>query len=111
MSPVVLTCVAGLMNGTLNIVPWGGPTVRAATALGLQPTDIFVPMLPSLAAGLVISLTFAWFLGLAERTRIGSIDTSRLDGALARSRSAGRASSAAPTRSRAPGRRCAPATS
>ena len=33
MSPVVLTCVAGLMNGTLNIVPWGGPTVRAATAL------------------------------------------------------------------------------
>lgn len=79
MSPVVLTCVAGLMNGTLNIVPWGGPTVRAATALGLQPTDIFVPMLPSLAAGLVIALTFAWFLGLGERRRLaGSIDTSRL---------------------------------
>ncbi|WP_426320484.1 CitMHS family transporter [Microbacterium sp. E-13] len=80
MSPVVLTCVAGLMNGTLNIVPWGGPTVRAATALGLQPTDIFVPMLPSLAAGLVIALTFAWFLGLSERKRIGSIDGSRLSG-------------------------------
>ena len=80
MSPVVLTCVAGLMNGTLNIVPWGGPTVRAATALGLQPTDIFVPMLPSLATGIVISLAFAWFLGLSERKRIGSIDESRLDG-------------------------------
>lgn len=25
MSPVVLTCVAGLMNGTLNIVPWADP--------------------------------------------------------------------------------------
>jgi CitMHS family citrate-Mg2+:H+ or citrate-Ca2+:H+ symporter len=59
MSPVVLTCVAGLMNGTLNIVPWGSPTVRAASALSLQPTDIFVPMLPSLATGLVISLAFA----------------------------------------------------
>jgi citrate-Mg2+:H+ or citrate-Ca2+:H+ symporter, CitMHS family len=80
MSPVVLTCVAGLMNGTLNIVPWGGPTVRAATALGLQPTDVFVPMLPSLAAGIVIALTFAWFLGLAERKRIGQIDISRLGG-------------------------------
>ncbi|WP_439593617.1 CitMHS family transporter [Microbacterium sp.] len=80
MSPVVLTCVAGLMNGTLNIVPWGGPTVRAATALGLEPTDIFVPMLPSLAAGLVIALAFAWFLGLSERRRLaGSIDTSKLD--------------------------------
>ena len=74
MSPVVLTCVAGLMNGTLNIVPWGGPTVRAATALGLETTDIFVPMLPSLAAGLAVSLTFAWMLGLGERRRIGTID-------------------------------------
>ena len=79
MSPVVLTCVAGLMNGTMNIVPWGGPTVRAASALGLQPTDIFVPMLPSLAAGVVVSLTFAWFLGLGERRRLaGSVDTSKL---------------------------------
>ncbi|MBN9175835.1 MAG: CitMHS family transporter [Microbacterium sp.] len=80
MSPVVLTCVAGLMNGTLNIVPWGGPTVRAATALGLQPTDIFVPMLPSLATGLLITLVFAWLLGLGERRRLaGVIDTSKLD--------------------------------
>ena len=80
MSPVVLTCVAGLMNGTLNIVPWGGPTVRAATALSLQPTDIFVPMLPSLATGLVISLAFAWFLGLGERKRLaGVVDTSKLE--------------------------------
>lgn len=74
MSPVVLTCVAGLMNGTLNIVPWGGPTVRAASALGVSPTDIFVPMLPSLATGLIIALAFAWFLGLAERKRIGSLE-------------------------------------
>ena len=80
MSPVVLTCVAGLMNGTLNIVPWGGPTVRAATALNVSATDIFVPMLPSLAVGLVIALAFAWFLGLSERRRIGRIDPTRLDG-------------------------------
>jgi citrate-Mg2+:H+ or citrate-Ca2+:H+ symporter, CitMHS family len=76
MSPVVLTVVAGLMNGTLNIVPWGGPTVRAASALEVSPTDIFVPMLPSLAVGLVVSLLFAWFLGLGERRRLGSLATS-----------------------------------
>lgn len=81
MSPVVLTCVAGLMNGTLNIVPWGGPTVRAATALELQPTDIFVPMLPSLAIGLIVSLGFAWILGVQERRRLGSLDASGLTGA------------------------------
>lgn len=76
MSPVVLTCVAGLMNGTLNIVPWGGPTVRAATSLGLQPTDVFVPMVPSLIAGLVLALGLSWFLGLAERRRLGRLSFS-----------------------------------
>ena len=78
MSPVVLTCVAGLMNGTLNIVPWGGPTVRAATALGLQPTDIFVPMLPALGVGILVTLSFAWLLGLGERRRLGRLDSAGL---------------------------------
>ncbi|NQX10180.1 CitMHS family transporter [Microbacteriaceae bacterium VKM Ac-2855] len=73
MSPVVLTCVAGLINGTLNIVPWGGPTVRAASALQVSPTDIFVPMLPSLGVGIVVALGFAWLLGLSERKRLGSL--------------------------------------
>ncbi|MGD7003359.1 CitMHS family transporter [Corynebacterium halotolerans] len=81
MSPVVLTVVAGLINGTMNIVPWGGPTVRAAAALGVDPTDIFVPMLPSLAVGVVVVFAFAWFLGLAERKRLGgTLDTSRFGG-------------------------------
>lgn len=81
MNPVVLTVVAGLANGTMNIVPWGGPTVRAATALGVDPADIFVPMLPSLATGLVVVFAFAWFLGLSERKRLGgSIDDSRFGG-------------------------------
>ena len=39
MSPVVLTAVACLANGVLNIVPWGGPTVRAATVLKVSPND------------------------------------------------------------------------
>ncbi|WP_027692632.1 CitMHS family transporter [Rathayibacter toxicus] len=73
MSPVVLTCIAGLTNGTLNIVPWGGPTVRAAAALQVSPSDIFVPMLPSLAVGLILTLVFTWFLGLGERRRLGSL--------------------------------------
>ena len=46
MSPVVLTCVAGLANGTMNILPWGGPTARAATALKIDVNDVFVPMVP-----------------------------------------------------------------
>ncbi len=74
MSPVVLTCVAGLANGTLNIVPWGGPTVRAAAALNVAPSDIFVPLVPSLITGLVIVFVFAWLMGLRERRRLGTVE-------------------------------------
>ena len=70
ISPVVLTCVAGLANGTMNILPWGGPTARAATALKIDVNDVFVPMIPSLVAGLVVVLAFSWLLGLQERNRL-----------------------------------------
>lgn len=73
VSPVVLTVVAGLANATMNIIPWGGPTVRAASALGLSPSDVFVPMIPSLVVGLIVVLGFAFHLGLMERRRIGTL--------------------------------------
>ncbi|HST71889.1 MAG TPA: SLC13 family permease [Kocuria rosea] len=71
LSPVVLTCVAGLANGTMNIVPWGGPTARAAAALDVSPTEVFVPMVPALLAGMAVVFVFAWTLGLRERARLG----------------------------------------
>lgn len=73
MSPVVLTCVAGLANGTMNILPWGGPTARAASALKLDVNDVFVPMVPSLIAGLIVVLVFSWLLGLQERNRLRAV--------------------------------------
>ncbi len=51
LSPVVLTVVANLAAGVMNIIPWGGPTVRAATALGVSPSELFNPMVPSMLAG------------------------------------------------------------
>jgi citrate-Mg2+:H+ or citrate-Ca2+:H+ symporter, CitMHS family len=73
MSPVVLTCVAGLANGTMNILPWGGPTARAASALKISVSEVFVPMIPSLIAGLAVVFVFAWLLGLQERNRLRSV--------------------------------------
>jgi CitMHS family citrate-Mg2+:H+ or citrate-Ca2+:H+ symporter len=73
VSPVVLTVVAGLANGAMNIVPWGGPTARAAAALRVSPSDVFVPMIPAMLVGLVVVLLFAMQLGLSERRRIGSL--------------------------------------
>ncbi|HSL38566.1 MAG TPA: SLC13 family permease, partial [Arthrobacter sp.] len=56
-----------------NILPWGGPTARAATALKLDVNDVFVPMIPSLIAGLVVVFVFAWLLGLQERNRLRAV--------------------------------------
>lgn len=71
MSMVVMTGVAAMANGVMNTLPWGGPTARAATALKLDASDIFVPMIPALAAGLLFVLVLAYVLGRRERRRLG----------------------------------------
>ncbi|MER5384877.1 citrate:proton symporter [Streptomyces sp. NPDC002688] len=71
MSLVVMTGVAAMANGVMNTLPWGGPTARAATALKLDASDIFVPMVPALAVGLLGVLALAYVLGRRERKRLG----------------------------------------
>ncbi|MEU6659204.1 citrate:proton symporter [Streptomyces sp. NPDC046821] len=71
MSLIVMTGVAATANGVMNTLPWGGPTARAATALKLDASDIFVPMIPALAVGLLFVFALAYVLGRRERKRLG----------------------------------------
>ncbi|MFJ4692626.1 CitMHS family transporter [Streptomyces sp. NPDC088766] len=71
MSLVVMTGVAAMANGVMNTLPWGGPTARAATALKLDAGDIFVPMIPALAVGLLGVFALSYVLGRRERKRLG----------------------------------------
>jgi CitMHS family citrate-Mg2+:H+ or citrate-Ca2+:H+ symporter len=71
MSLVVMTGVAAMANGVMNTLPWGGPTARAATALKLDASDIFVPMIPALAVGLLAVIALSYVLGHRERKRLG----------------------------------------
>ncbi|MGW0906364.1 CitMHS family transporter [Streptomyces sp. NPDC002853] len=73
MSLVVMTGVAATANGVMNTLPWGGPTARAATALKVDAADIFVPMIPALAMGLVCVFLLSYALGLRERKRLGML--------------------------------------
>ena len=70
MSPVVLTVVANLANGVLNIVPWGGPTIRAATVLNVSPADLFNPMVPGMVLGMLTVIALAYLMGRSERKRL-----------------------------------------
>jgi CitMHS family citrate-Mg2+:H+ or citrate-Ca2+:H+ symporter len=53
------------------MVPWGGPTLRAATALNVPVTDLFNPMIIPLLSGLATVFVIAFFLGKKEKSRLG----------------------------------------
>jgi len=70
MSALSLTCITALAAGTMNMLPWGGPTTRAATALQVGATQLFVPVIPAMVAGMVGVFMFAIRIGRLERQRI-----------------------------------------
>lgn len=63
MSRIVLAGIVGLGAGLMNIMPWGGPTARAGSALGIDPGEIFIPLLPSMAVGFLWLLFVAYWIG------------------------------------------------
>lgn len=73
MSRLVMACVIMLAGGVMNILPWGGPTARAATALGVDVSEIFVPMILPMAVTAVWVMFVAWVLGMRERKRLGTV--------------------------------------
>jgi CitMHS family citrate-Mg2+:H+ or citrate-Ca2+:H+ symporter len=74
MRRLVLAGVICLGAGVMNMVPWGGPTARAMAALDLSASDIFIPALPAMAAGMVWVLVAAFLIGRSERRRLGVIE-------------------------------------
>lgn len=79
MSALNLTCVTMLAGGVMNMTPWGGPLARAASALHVEPNDIFVPMLPAMAAGVAGVMLLAYILGMQERRRLGQLTVGDLN--------------------------------
>jgi citrate-Mg2+:H+ or citrate-Ca2+:H+ symporter, CitMHS family len=73
MDPLKLTCVTMLASGVMNLTPWGGPLARAASALGVDPSEVFVGMMPAMACGLAGVVALAHVLGMSERRRLGEL--------------------------------------
>lgn len=65
-----LACVTAMAAGLINILPWGGPTIRAAAALRLPVTEIFNPIVPAICVGLVYLFAASYWLGLREVKRL-----------------------------------------
>ena len=68
---LLLICVTSM--GVMNLLPWGGPTMRAASVLGVEPNDLWSQILPMQIVGLVLAVGTAIFWGLQEKKRIAKL--------------------------------------
>jgi len=71
MSRLMLACIIMMSGGVMNILPWGGPTARAAAALKVDAADLFVPLIPAMVVGAAWVVFVAWRFGRHERKRLG----------------------------------------
>lgn len=78
MNRLMLASVIMMAGGVMNILPWGGPTARAAAALKVDPGHLFVPMIPAMIAGSAWVIFVAYLFGRTERRRLGVIDPQTL---------------------------------
>lgn len=73
MKKTVLATITALSAGVMNVLPWGGPTIRAATSLKVPVTDLFNPLLIPILGGIVFVLFVAFYLGKQEKNRLGDL--------------------------------------
>lgn len=69
MRPTTMLTIAVLAMGVLNLMPWAGPTMRAASVLGIEAGALWQQILPIQVAGVLLSLAVAVALGLIEKKR------------------------------------------
>ena len=67
MRKTTLATVVALGAGVMNILPWGEPTLRAATSLKMPVTDLFNPLLIPFLSGIIFVLIVAFYLGKQEK--------------------------------------------
>ena len=69
MRPTSLLRIAVLAMGVLNLMPWAGPTMRAASVLGIEAGSLWQTILPIQIFGIVLALVHAVLTGLQEKKR------------------------------------------
>jgi CitMHS family citrate-Mg2+:H+ or citrate-Ca2+:H+ symporter len=65
-----LAMALGLVAGIMNAVPWGGPTLRAATVLNMDVMELWRPWIPTQVFGLLCAFALCWWIGKSEKKRL-----------------------------------------
>ncbi|MCR5294336.1 MAG: citrate:proton symporter [Lachnospiraceae bacterium] len=69
MRPTTLLRIAVLAMGVLNLMPWAGPTMRAASVLGIEAGSLWGTLIPIQIFGIVLCLGHAVLAGFQEKAR------------------------------------------
>ncbi|MBM7599357.1 CitMHS family citrate-Mg2+:H+ or citrate-Ca2+:H+ symporter [Virgibacillus halotolerans] len=70
MNPYLLLLLIGGSASVMNMVPWAGPLGRTASVLKMDVTELWRPLIPIQAIGMVLMIGIAIFFGLMEKRRI-----------------------------------------
>lgn len=73
MSRLTLSTCVALGAGVMNMLPWGGPTARAAATIKVDANDLLVPLIPAQLVGIIAALAVAWYLGHREAKRLDRV--------------------------------------
>lgn len=81
LSLPMVACLLLQCTGIGNLLPWGGPTARAAASMKVEMADVFTPLIVPLIACVAWAFVMAWIFGTRERKRIGNVelDSSQLN--------------------------------
>ncbi len=69
MRPTTLLLICVTAMGVMNLLPWGGPTMRSASVLEMDANHLWMRLLPMQVVGIAIALFTAVFWGMVEKKR------------------------------------------
>ncbi len=69
MRTTSLLRIAVLAMGVLNLMPWAGPTMRAATVLGIEAGSLWSTIIPIQIFGILLALAHSVLTGFQEKKR------------------------------------------
>ncbi len=67
--PLPLALTVSLVISVMNMVPWGGPTARAASVIGMDPAVLWHLMIPIQLAGIALIFIVLFFVARIEKKR------------------------------------------
>lgn len=75
----MLACIVIMAGAVMNVLPWGGPTARVMSSLHLDAQELFVPLIPAMAATAVWVILVAYYFGRKERARLGQLSAAGIE--------------------------------